>query len=293
MTNTSYRATCRGCGAFGGLMLAVYGANSLTTWLQAYIMAGAAQQTVRALRNDLFARLQTYALRFFDTHNHGDLMSRLTNDIENVNAVLSENVTQLISGLLSLVGVAGIMLWINWRLALVVLYMQPLLMFTVTRWVARNTRVGFRRQQAALGKLNGLIEETVTGQRVVKAYSREPQVLADFAADNQALRRAATCAQIYAGFMGPTMNFIGNFGLAVLAGVGGWLAVNDLATVGTIAAFINYARQFGRPLNEIANLYNQLQSAVAGPSVSLPRWMSGPNWSMPKMRCRWPNCAAT
>ena len=248
----------------GGLMLVVYGANSLTTWLQAYIMAGAAQHTVRALRNDLFARIQTFSLSFFDTHNHGDLMSRLTNDIENVNNVLSENVTQLVSGLLSLVGVAGIMLWINWRLALVVLFMQPLLMLTVTRWVAKNTRVGFRDQQAALGKLNGLIEETVTGQRVVKAYSREPRVLADFAADNQTLRRAATKAQIYAGFMGPTMNFISNFGLAVLAGTGGWLAVSGLATVGTIAAFINYARQFGRPLNEIANLYNQLQSAVAG-----------------------------
>lgn len=248
----------------GAFMLAVYSANSLTTWLQAYIMAGAAQQTVRTLRNDLFARLQTFSLRFFDSRNHGDLMSRLTNDIENVNAVLSENVTQLISGLLSLVGVAFIMLWINWRLALVVLCLQPLLMLTVTRWVAQNTRVGFRDQQAALGKLNGLIEETVTGQRVVKAYSREPVVLEEFAADNGALRRAATRAQIYAGFMGPTMNFISNLGLAILAGTGGWLAVNGLATVGTIAAFINYSRQFGRPLNEIANLYNQLQSAVAG-----------------------------
>jgi ATP-binding cassette subfamily B protein len=248
----------------GALMLVIYGATSLTTWLQAYMMAGAAQQTVRALRDDLFAQLQTFSLRFFDSRNHGDLMSRLTNDIENVNAVLSENVTQLVSGLLSLVGVSAIMLWLNWRLALVVLCMQPLLMLTVTRWVAKNTRSGFRDQQAALGKLNGLIEETVTGQRVVKAYSREPVVLTEFATQNQTLRRAATKAQIYAGFMGPTMNFISNFGLAILAAAGGWLAVRDLATVGTIAAFINYSRQFGRPLNEIANLYNQLQSAVAG-----------------------------
>lgn len=248
----------------GALMLVVYGATSLTTWLQTWVMAGVAQGTVRALRDDLFARIQTFSLRFFDSHNHGDLMSRLTNDIENVNNVLSENVTQLVSGLLSLVGVAAIMLWINWRLALVVLCLQPFLMFTVVRWVTKNTRTGFRDQQAALGKLNGLIEETVTGQRVVKAYSREPVVLSEFSEQNQTLRRAATKAQIYAGFMGPTMNFISNFGLAVLAAVGGWLAVRDLATVGTIAAFINYARQFGRPLNEIANLYNQLQSAVAG-----------------------------
>lgn len=248
----------------GIIMLVVYGANSLTTWAQTYIMAGAAQQTVRALRDDLFTQLQTFSLRFFDSHNHGDLMSRLTNDIENVNAVLSENVTQLVSGLLSLVGVAGIMLWLNWRLALVVLCMQPILMLIVTRWVAKNTRTGFRDQQAALGKLNGLIEETVTGQRVVKAYSREPVVLAEFAADNQQLRSAATKAQIYAGFMGPTMNFISHLGLTILVGTGGWLALSGLTTVGTIAAFINYSRQFGRPLNEIANLYNQLQSAVAG-----------------------------
>ncbi|MEZ4683122.1 MAG: ABC transporter ATP-binding protein [Caldilineaceae bacterium] len=157
----------------GSFMLVVYAANSLTTWLQTYIMAGVAQQTVRALRDDLFARMQTFSLRFFDSRNHGDLMSRLTNDIENVNNVLSENVTQLVSGLLSLVGVTAIMLWINWRLALVVLGLQPFLMVTFTRWVTQNTRSGFRDQQAALGKLNGLIEETVTGQRVVKAYSHD------------------------------------------------------------------------------------------------------------------------
>ncbi|MEZ4865444.1 MAG: ABC transporter ATP-binding protein [Caldilineaceae bacterium] len=248
----------------GGLMLVVYALNSLTTWLQAYIMAGAAQQTVRDLRDHLFARLQTFSLRYFDSHPHGDLMSRLTNDIENVNAVLSENVTQLISGLLSLVGVAAMMLWLNPYLALVSLTIQPLLVFTLARWVATRTRTGFRDQQAALGTLNGLIEETVTGQRVVKAYSREPTVMADFDRQNTTLRTAATRAQIYAGFMGPTMNFISNLGLAILVSTGGWLAVNDLATVGVIAAFINYARQFGRPLNEIANLYNQLQSAVAG-----------------------------
>lgn len=248
----------------GGIMLAVYGANSLTTWLQAYLMAEAAQRTVRNLRDDLFARLQTFSLRFFDSRSHGDLMSRLTNDIENVNSVLSENVTQLVSGLLSLVGVTIIMLWLNPRLALVTLAVQPLLMLTVTRWVGTQTRTGFRDQQAALGKLNGLIEETVTGQRVVKAYSRENTVMADFDAANATLRRAATRAQIFAGFMGPTMNFVSNLGLAILAGVGGWLALQELATVGVIAAFINYARQFGRPLNEIATLYNQLQSAVAG-----------------------------
>jgi ATP-binding cassette subfamily B protein len=130
--------------------------------------------------------------------------------------------------------------------------------------VAQRTRAGFRRQQAALGKLNGLIEETITGQRVVKAYAREGGALAQFAVANHNLRQAATQAQIFAGFVGPLMNVVNNLGLAIVAGVGGWMAVQGLATVGTIASFINYSRQLGRPLNEIANLYNSIQSAVAG-----------------------------
>jgi ATP-binding cassette subfamily B protein len=245
-------------------MLVVYVLSSLLTWWQAYIMAGAAQRTVRDLRNDLFEHLQTLSLRFFDGRAHGDLMSRLTNDIENVNTVLSESAAQLISGLLSLVGVAAVMLWINPGLALVNLVSLPILMLLLMRWVGQQTQTGFRQQQAALGTLNGLIEETITGQRVVKAYNREVRALADFDVANRELRQAASRAQIYAGFVGPLTNVVNNLGLALVAGIGGWLALQGLATVGTIAGFINYSRQFSRPLNEIANLYNSIQSAIAG-----------------------------
>jgi ATP-binding cassette subfamily B protein len=247
-----------------GFMLGVYALNSLCTWLQAYIMAGAAQRTVRDLRNDLFDHLQTLSLRFFDKRAHGDIMSRLTNDVENINTVFSESAAQLVSGLLSLVGVAALMLWINPRLALVSLVTLPVTMFLLMRWVAARTRVGFRQQQAALGKLNGLIEETIGGQRVVKAYHREPQAIAEFEVANRDLRQAASRAQIFAGFVGPLNNVVNNLGLAIVAGAGGWMALQGLATVGTIASFINYARQFSRPLNEIANLYNAIQSAIAG-----------------------------
>lgn len=246
------------------VMLSVYAATSLLTWWQTYIMAGAAQRTVRDLRNDLFEQMQTLSLRFFDQRAHGDLMSRLTNDVENINLVLSESATQLVSGLLSLVSVAGIMIWINPRLALITLLSTPLLMTLLTRWIGKRTRTGFRDQQASLGKLNGIIEETVTGQRVVKAYSREQVAMAEFDVANGALRRASTQAQIFAGFIGPLMNFIGNLGLALVAGVGGWMVIRGMATVGTIASFINYSRQFGRPLNDIANLYNTIQAALAG-----------------------------
>jgi ATP-binding cassette subfamily B protein len=246
------------------VMLAAHLLNSLLTWLQSYIMAGAAQRTIRDLRADLFGRLQALPLRFFDERPHGDLMSRLTNDVENVNQVLSDGVVQIVSGALSMVGVAAVMLWINPLLGAVSILAITAMSLTVNRWIAPRTRAGFRQQQAALGALNGLIEETVSGQRVVKAFHREPVVIAEFADANQELRRAASRAQIYAGFIGPMMNVVGNLGLAVVAGTGGYLALRGLATVGTIASFINYARQFGRPLNDLANLYGAIQSAVAG-----------------------------
>ncbi len=246
------------------LMLGVYGVSALLNWLQSYLLAGVAQRTVRDLRADLFARLQTLPLRFFDQHPHGDLMSRLTNDVENVNQVLSSGIAQIFSGLLSLLGVTLVMCLLNVRLALVSIGTVTLITLVLNRWVMKHTRAGFRRQQAALGALNGLIEETITGQRVVKACRREPTVIAQFQQANGALRHAATRAQIYAGFIGPLMNTINNVSLAIVAGVGGIMAVRGWASVGTIVSFINYTRQFGRPLNDIANLFNMIQSAVAG-----------------------------
>jgi ATP-binding cassette subfamily B multidrug efflux pump len=248
----------------GALMLGVYALSALLTWAQTFIMAGAAQRTVRDLRTDLFDRLQELPLRFFDSRPHGDLMSRLTNDVEMINTVLSESVTQLVSGLLSLVAIAAVMLWLNPLLALITLLTTPVLMTLLTRLVVGRTRTAFRAQQNSLGALNGLIEETIGGQRVVKAYGQEAKAMASFDAANQAYRSAATRAQIFAGFMGPLTNFVNNIGLAILGGVGGWLVIQGMATVGTLASFINYSRQFGRPLNEIANLFNTIQGAVAG-----------------------------
>ena len=245
------------------LMAGVAVALSLTNWLQVYVITGVSQRAVRDIRNDLFARLQTLSLRFFDQHTHGELMSRLTNDVENVSNVLAESVTQLTSTVLSVVGVATMMFVINVRLALVSLVTIPLMMF-LSRWIAKHTRRGFREQQASLGELNGIIEETVTGQRVVKAYVREQAAIEQFDAANQRLRRAAIYAQTFAGVIGPINNFVNNVGFAIVAGAGGWMAVQGLATVGTIASFVNYARQFSRPLNQISNLYSTIQSAIAG-----------------------------
>ena len=253
-----------GLGRIALLMLGIYAVNSLLTWLQSYIMAGASQRTVRDLRNDLFTKLQSLPLQFFDRRPHGEVMSRLTNDVENINQVLSDSVTQIVSGILSTVGITVAMFWLNPGLAATSIATVSVLTLVLNRWVATKSREGFRLQQATLGKLNGMIEETVTGQRVVKAYGQEAVAIEEFEASNKELRQAATHAQIFSGFVGPVMNFVNNLGLAVVAGLGGLMVLRGAATVGTIATFINYTRQFGRPLNDIANLYNAIQSAMAG-----------------------------
>jgi len=246
-----------------GLMIVTYVVAAAGMWLQAYIMVGAAQRVVRDLRGDLFAKLQTLPVRFFDQRPHGELMSRLTNDVENINNVLTTSTTQLIASTLSLVGVVVMMFAINVPLTLVSMIVMPLT-FILTRFMARHTRQGFRQQQQSLGALNGIIEETITGLRVVKAYVREQAVIEEFDGVNRRLQRAATRANVLAGFMGPLMNMVNNFGLAIVAGTGGWLALQGLATVGVIATFISYAGRFTRPLNQIAQLFNSVQSALAG-----------------------------
>ncbi|HWK81899.1 MAG TPA: ABC transporter ATP-binding protein, partial [Thermomicrobiales bacterium] len=195
---------------------------------------------------------------------HGETMSRLTNDVDNINQVLTESVTQIVSGVLTAVGVIVLMLVINPILAVTAVGSTVLLTFGVNRFVGSRTREGFRAQQKELGTLNGFIEETVTGQRVVKAYHRESESIADFDRQNLALRGAALKAQTFAGFVGPMMNFISNASIAIVAAVGGILAIQGAASVGTIASFMAYSRQLGRPLNDIANLYNQIQAAIAG-----------------------------
>ncbi len=245
------------------MMIAVYAVASLTAWLEVYVMTNASQATVRDMRNDLFIRLQALSLRFFDQRTHGELMSRLTNDVETVSMVLSTGVTMFLSALLSVVGVGTVMLLLNYRLALVSLITIPLMM-ALTNYIAKHTRRGFQEQQESLGTLNGIIEETVTGQRVVKAYAREEEAIAKFEVANRKLQRAATYARTFAGTVGPISNLVNNLSFAVVAGVGGWMAIGGLATVGTIASFISYAQRFSRPLNEIANLWSTIQSAIAG-----------------------------
>jgi len=228
-----------------------------------YLVAGVSQKALRTLRRDLFEHLQTLSLRFFDRHSHGDLMSRLTNDIDAVNRVVSQNVTQLIASFLTLTGILVVMFVLNVWLALGTLLVIPL-MLLLTFSVARYTRTGFRTYQTELGQLNGLMEETISGQRVVTAFRRSGSVLDTFNLTNAAVRKTGIKAQTYVMLLPPLIGVLSNLMIAVVAGLGGWLALRDLVSVGVIATFIGYTRQFVQPLRQLADLFNNIQSALAG-----------------------------
>jgi len=246
-----------------GILIATNLVTAGLVWLQQYIMIGATQRVVRDLRNDLFGKLQTLSLRFFDQRAHGELMSRLTNDVENINMVLANTITQLMHSVLSVVGILAVMIAINIPLTVASLATVPITVL-LARAMASYTRKRFREQQEHLGDLNGIIEETVTGQRVVEAFAQEEAVIRSFDEANSKLRKAATRAQTVAGFMGPLMNLLNNVSLAVVAAVGGLMALRGLGTVGTIVSFIGYSRRMSRPINQLAQLFNSVQSALAG-----------------------------
>ena len=245
------------------LMVGTYLATALTAWLQVYVMAGVAQFAVRDMRNDFFLSLQRLPLRFFDQKAHGDTLSRLTNDLDNVSSTLTESVTSFLTSVLTVASVAAMMLWINMPLALISLT-TFLLMLSLISQIAKHSRRGFREQQQALGALNGIVEENISGARVVVAYGRGDAAIEHFAAANDKLVKAETRAQFFGTVMPPLTVFVNTMGLAIVAGIGGYMAVQGDVTVGVIAAFISYVRRFGLPLGQIANLYNTIQSAIAG-----------------------------
>jgi len=248
---------------FAGLMTLVYVISALFTWAQTYLMANIAQDTVLRLRQDLFEHVQTLSLRYFDTHPHGDLMSRMTNDIDNVSNTLTQSITQLISSVITILGVTIVMFRLNWILALVTIATVPLIFLIVNR-VVKRTRKAFKQQQASLGNVNTIIEEYISGQKVVKAYGQENAIIEKFDVENDVLRNASIRAQFFGGMMGPLMGMTTNLTYAFVVGVGGLLVIQGQASLGLIASFMNYSRQFGRPLNQVAQLYNTVQSAIAG-----------------------------
>ncbi|KEO84931.1 ABC transporter ATP-binding protein [Tumebacillus flagellatus] len=246
-----------------GTLLVAYVADAVLTFFQGWLMAGVSQRIVKRLRGALFEKLQKLPVSFFDTRTHGELMSRLSNDIDNVSNTISQATTQLMSGAITIVGTFIMMLVLSPLLTLASVVTIPLV-FLLTRTIAKRTAVLFKNNQVHLGKLNGHIEESITGLHVVKAFNHEDKVIEEFEAINQNLKEIGLKAQIWSGFLMPIMNVINNLGFTIVAVVGAVLAVNGMVTVGVIASFLSYSRQFVRPLNDLANIFNVLQSGVAG-----------------------------
>ena len=244
-------------------LLGAYAAGAALSTAQGWVMAGVSQRLVRNLRTSLFGKLQRLPLTFFDLNPHGEVMSRLTNDVDAVSVTVAESAVQLLSSAVLLIGTVTLMLSLNVKLTLVSLAPLPLVVLLTTT-ISRRTRRLFLEQQTTLGALNAHVEETVSGMAAVKAFGREAAVGHRFGELNDQLRRVGTRAQIITGFLMPMMNVIGNVGFAAVAVAGGVLATRGEITVGLIATFIAYARQLGRPLHEMAAIYNTLMAAVAG-----------------------------
>ena len=244
-------------------LVAAYIADSTLSLLQGWLMAGVSQRIVQNLRRTVFAKLQKLTVGFFDLNTHGEIMSRLSNDMENISSTISQATIHLLSSVITVTGALTMMLILSPLLTLASVITIPMV-FLVTKSVAKRTRVLFKEQQVVLGKLNGHIEETISGNHIIKAFNHEENVIERFEELNRQLNKVGIKAQIWSGFIMPLMNVINNIGFAAVAAVGGILAVENLITVGVIASFLSYSRQFARPLNEIANIFNALQSAVAG-----------------------------
>ncbi len=245
------------------LMLAAYLLSNLFQAIANWIMAKVSQDALKQLRGDLFEHLQILPIAFFDTNPAGGLMSRLTNDIDAINQAVSQNVTSLIASILTMVGILIAMFMLNSWLALSTLLVVPIMLW-FTEFVAKYTRKGFRELQKNLGNLNSVAEEAISGQKVIKAFRRNESVLEAFRVQNQAVYEAGVYANTYSLLLMPLTNVLGNFFVIVLAGLGGWLALQGLVSVGMIATFINYGQNYVQPLRQLANLYNSIQAALAG-----------------------------
>lgn len=258
------------------VMAGVYLLSVVLTYTQARIMIGVSQRALYSLRRDLYNKIQLLPIRFFDERTTGEVMSRFTNDVDAIGEMLNNTITQLISGAITIIGTVIIMFYTNWLLAIITILFVPL-MLKAGGTIAGKSRKFYSAQQAAIGALNGYIEETVTGQKVVKVFCHEDKVTEEFSELNDNLRNKQIKAQFFGGIMGPVMGNLGQINYAVIGGIGAILcivkkviAIGPLKIVlggfdiGGVTVFVNYSRQFSRPINEVAMQINTIFSALAG-----------------------------
>ena len=244
-------------------LLLVYLVNVLFTLSQSLLAARLSQSIVKQMRHDLFKKIDHLSIKYLDTHSNGDVMSRMTNDVENVSNTISQSVGSLLSGVLTIIGTVVIMFVYCWQLTLITMVTVLLTVF-VTKKMSKIMRKVYRKRSAVLGQLNGHSEEMITGYKSIVAYNKQEDVIEEFAKTSEELRKVGIKAEILGGSMGPVMNCISNISFVIVAAFGGYFAYTGLITIGTVSAFIIYAKQFSRPINEIAQLYGTIQTAVAG-----------------------------
>jgi ATP-binding cassette subfamily B protein len=244
------------------LAVAIYFASSVFTWAQGYIMAGVAQRTVYGMRRDVEAKLSRLPLKYFDSHSHGDILSRVTNDIDNVSTTLQQGMSQILTSLLTVIGVLGMMVWISPLLALISLITVPL-SIVVTILIARRSQVQFAAQWKWTGSLNGHVEEMHTGHMLVQVFGRRRKAQEVFDTHNQNLYQASFRAQFLSGIIQPALQFLANLNYVAIAVVGAYRVTSGTMTLGDVQAFIQYSRQFTMPITQLASQMNLLQSGLA------------------------------
>lgn len=244
-------------------MLAVYLLYGASQLLQGLFSAKLSQRIVKRMRDELFGKIIDMTVGYLDIHSHGDVMSRMTNDIENISTTVSQSLPSLFSGVLTIMGTVAVMIFYCWQLALLSLG-TVLLTILATKILSTKVRKYSRKRQTLLGELNGTVEENISGYRTVVAYNHQDSTTNEFCTTADDLTKAGIRTDIFSGVMGPIMNCIGNIGFVIIAAFGGYFALNGMISVGVISAFIVYAKQFSRPINEIAQIYGQLQTAIAG-----------------------------
>ena len=251
------------------IMFCAYLIRALSQLIQGRVAAKLAQNTVYHIRRDLFNKISKLPISYTDRHRHGDIMSRLTNDAENVSTAMSQSLTALFSGVLTLIGALCMMLYYSWIVTLVAIVTIPITIL-VSSTLAKFMRKYFIRRQKLLGQLNGQIEEMVTGYKTVMAYGKEPDAIEKFGEISDNFRSCSISARVWGSIMGPVMNFIGNLQYVLIAAVGGYLILNAdpitgaAFTIGSVQAMLQYSKKFSHPINMIANQYSTILTALAG-----------------------------
>ena len=244
-------------------LAALYLTDWLVRFLQQFFMASIGQRIILHIRSTLFDKMKALPLAFFDSRQHGELMSRLTNDVDNISTTISDSLTQLMTYAFTILGVLCIMVYLSPGLTCLA-FLSVWLIFLLTRTITKHTRKLFASQQQLLGRLNGQVEESISGLNMIKAFGREPEMIRQFEENNEKLCQVATKAQIWSGFLMPLTNVINNLNFVIIAVISGILAATGRISVGLISSFLLYSRQFSRPFVDIANIYNNFQTAVAG-----------------------------